>query len=67
MSGKWIRRGAGVSNVDTPAFRAFVKNRELVAREKQKVEALEEKVSSLEGQLSRIELMLEEVLKNVQK
>lgn len=67
MSEKWIRRGVGVSNADTQAFRAFIANRQLVAQEKQKVEALEEKVSSLEGQLSRIELMLEEVLKNVQK
>ena len=67
MSEKWIRRGVGVSNADTQAFRAFIANRQLVAQEKQKVETHEEKVSSLEGQLSRIELMLEEVLKNVQK
>lgn len=67
MSEKWIRRGVGVSNADTPAFRAFIANRQSVAQEKQKVEILEQKVSSLEDQLSRIEIMLEEVLKNVQK
>lgn len=67
MSEKWIRRGVGVSNADTPAFRAFVKNRELILSEKQKVAALEEKVDSLQTQLTNIETLLTEVLKNVQK
>ena len=64
---KWIRNGAAVSNTDTAGFLQYTKQRELAKQKEDQIKSLESDVKMLNERLDRQELILQEILKNVQK
>lgn len=64
---KWIRNGAAVSNTDTAGFLQYTKQRELAKQKDEQIKGLESDVKMLNERLDRQELILQEILKNVQK
>ncbi|AXF41502.1 hypothetical protein SHAb15599_00148 [Acinetobacter phage SH-Ab 15599] len=67
MSDKWIRQGASVSNNDTEGFLQFVKSREIVRTQKQRIESLESDVLTLKRLYNEQQEQIRELMNNVQK
>lgn len=64
---KWIRNGAAVSNTDTAGFLQYTKQREVTKQKEEQIKSLESDVKMLNDRLDKQELLLQEILRNVQK
>lgn len=64
---KWVRNGAAVSNTDTAGFLQYTKQRELAKQKDDQIQELQTNVKTLNDRLDRQELMLQEILRHVQK